>query len=81
MPWPPPRRAAPRNPKQAEVNRAKAAAQAQALRLHIERCIETGRTSSSAIAADLNARASRHRMAANRFRCRFVASVIVSAYD
>jgi hypothetical protein len=34
----------------------KAAAQAQALRPHIERCIEAGRTSSSAIATDLNAR-------------------------
>ena len=44
------------NPKQAEINRAKAAEQAQALRLHIERRIETGDTSSSAIAADLNAR-------------------------
>src|SRR5262245_49113458 len=40
------------NPKQAEINRAKAAEQAQALRPHIE----GGRTSSSAIAADLNAR-------------------------
>jgi DNA invertase Pin-like site-specific DNA recombinase len=36
------------NPKQAEINRAKAAEQAQALRPHIERCIEAGRTSSSA---------------------------------
>jgi DNA invertase Pin-like site-specific DNA recombinase len=44
------------NPKQAEINRAKAADQAQALRPHIERCIEACRTSSSAIAADLNAR-------------------------
>jgi hypothetical protein len=44
------------NPKQAEINRAKAAEQAQALRPHIERRIEAGRTSSSAIAADLNAR-------------------------
>ena len=44
------------NPKQAEINRAKAAAQAQALRPHIERCIEAGRASSSAITADLNAR-------------------------
>jgi DNA invertase Pin-like site-specific DNA recombinase len=35
---------------------AKAAEQAQALRPHIERCIEAGRMSSSAIAADLNAR-------------------------
>src|SRR5215471_9058229 len=43
------------NPKQAEINRAKAAEQAQALRPHIERCMEAGRTSSSAIAADLNA--------------------------
>jgi len=30
------------NPKQAEINRAKAAAQAQSLRPHIERCIEAG---------------------------------------
>jgi hypothetical protein len=30
--------------------------QAQALRPHLERCIEAGRTSSSAIATDLNAR-------------------------
>jgi DNA invertase Pin-like site-specific DNA recombinase len=44
------------NPKQAEINRAKAAAQAQALRPHIERCIEAGRTSSTAVAADLNVR-------------------------
>ena len=42
------------NPKQARINRAKAAEQAQALRPHIERCIEAGRTSTSAIAADLN---------------------------
>ena len=44
------------NPKQAEVNREKAAEQAEALRPHIERCIEAGCTSSSAIATDLNAR-------------------------
>jgi DNA invertase Pin-like site-specific DNA recombinase len=44
------------NPKQAEINRAKAAEQAQALRPHIERCNEEGRASSSSIAADLNAR-------------------------
>jgi DNA invertase Pin-like site-specific DNA recombinase len=44
------------NPKQAEINRAKATEQAQALRPHIERCVEAGRTSSSAIAADLYAR-------------------------
>jgi hypothetical protein len=42
------------SPKQARINRAKAAEQAQALRPDIERCIEAGRTSSSAIAADLN---------------------------
>ena len=42
------------NPKQAEINRAKAAEQALALRPHIERCIKAGRTSSSAIATDLN---------------------------
>jgi hypothetical protein len=41
MPWPPPRRGIKLgNPKQAEVNRAKAAEQAQALCPHIERCIE-----------------------------------------
>ena len=44
------------NPKQAEVNRAKAAEQAQASRPHIEHFIEAGHTSSSAIAADLDAR-------------------------
>jgi len=44
------------NPEQAKINRAKAAAQAQALRPHIERCIKAGRTSSNAIATDLNAR-------------------------
>jgi DNA invertase Pin-like site-specific DNA recombinase len=44
------------NPEQAKINRAKAAAQAQVLRPHIERCIKAGRTSSNAIAADLNAR-------------------------
>ena len=36
--------------KQAEVNRAKAVEEAQALRPHIERCIEAGRMSSNAIA-------------------------------
>jgi hypothetical protein len=40
---------------QAKINRAKAGAQAQVLRPHIERCIKAGRTSSNAIAADLNA--------------------------
>ena len=44
------------NPKQAKVSRVKAVEQAQALRPHIERCIRAGRTSSSTIAADLNAR-------------------------
>jgi hypothetical protein len=44
------------NPEQAKINRAEAAARAQALRPHIERCIKVGRTSSSAIATDLNAR-------------------------
>jgi DNA invertase Pin-like site-specific DNA recombinase len=44
------------NPRQAKINPAKAVKQAQALRPHIERCIEAGRTSSSAIAADLNSR-------------------------
>jgi len=43
------------NPEQAKINRAKAAARAQALRPHIERCIKAGRTSTSAIATDLNA--------------------------
>ena len=42
------------NPKQAEINRAKAAEQAQALRPHIERCMEAG-ARVAAIAADLNA--------------------------
>jgi DNA invertase Pin-like site-specific DNA recombinase len=42
------------NPEQAKINPAKAAARAQALRPHIERW--AGRTSSSAIATDLNAR-------------------------
>src|SRR5262249_22315293 len=54
------------NPEHAKINRVKAAA-------GLKRC---ARTSSSAIATDL-----RHRMAANGFRCRFVASAIVSAYD
>ena len=44
------------NPEQAKINQAKAAERAQALRPHIERCIKTGRTSSSAIATDLNTR-------------------------
>jgi hypothetical protein len=44
------------NPKQAKQNKADALARAQALRPHIERCIRAGRTSSSAIATDLNAR-------------------------
>ena len=44
------------NPEQAKINWAKAAARAQALRPHIERCIKASRTSSSAIATDLNAR-------------------------
>ena len=44
------------NPKQAKINPARAAEQAQALRPHIERCIASGRTSSSAITTDLNAR-------------------------
>jgi hypothetical protein len=61
------------NPEQAKINRVKAAA-------GLKRCARTSsaayRTSSSAIATDL-----RHRMAANGFRCRFVASAIVSAYD
>jgi DNA invertase Pin-like site-specific DNA recombinase len=43
------------NPKQAEINREKAVEQAQALGPRIESCIEAGRTSSSAIATDLNA--------------------------
>jgi DNA invertase Pin-like site-specific DNA recombinase len=44
------------NPEQAKINRVKAAARAQALRPHIKRCVKAGRTSSSAIATDLNAR-------------------------
>jgi hypothetical protein len=44
------------NPEQAKINRVKAAARAQALRPHIERCIKAGRASSSAIVTDLNAR-------------------------
>jgi hypothetical protein len=44
------------NPEGAKINRAKAAERARALRPHIERCIKAGRTSSSAIAIDLNAR-------------------------
>src|SRR5499427_9912281 len=44
------------NPEQAKINWAKAAARAHALRPHIERCIKAGRTSSSAIATDLNVR-------------------------
>jgi hypothetical protein len=42
------------NPEQVKINRANA--RAQALRPHIERCIKAGRTSSSAIATDFNAR-------------------------
>jgi hypothetical protein len=53
-----------------------AAAQAEALRPHIERCIEAGRTSSSAIAADLNA----HGIAAPNGGQWFPMQ-IVSAYD
>jgi hypothetical protein len=56
MSSPPPRRGIKLgNPKQAEVNRAKAAEQVHALRPHIERCI-AARTSSSTIATDLKAR-------------------------
>jgi hypothetical protein len=44
------------NPKQAEINRAKAAAQAQALRPHITAAIDRGLMSSNAIAAYFNAR-------------------------
>jgi hypothetical protein len=58
---------------------AKAAEQAQVLRPHIERCIEAGRTSSSAIAADLNAAASRHRMVVDGFRCRLAVPAGASA--
>jgi hypothetical protein len=55
---PPPRRAASSSAIRSRLrsNRAKAAAQAHALRPHIERCIEAGRTSSSSIETDLNAR-------------------------
>jgi hypothetical protein len=44
------------SPKQAKQNKADALARAQALRPHIERCIEAGSNSSSAIAAALNVR-------------------------
>jgi len=44
------------NPKQAKQNKADALVRAEGLRPHIECCIEAGRTSSSAIATDLNAR-------------------------
>ena len=44
------------NSKQATIDRARAAVQAQALHPQIEQCIKAGRTSSNAIAADLNAR-------------------------
>ena len=69
------------NPKQAKINPARAAEQAQALRPHIERCIEAGRTSTSATRPISTCAASLHRMAANGFRCRSAASAIVSAYD
>jgi DNA invertase Pin-like site-specific DNA recombinase len=65
------------NPKQAEINRAKAAEQAQALRPHIAHCIRAGRTSSSAIATDLKAR---HRGTEWRPMVS-IAPAIVSAYD
>src|SRR6516165_1217085 len=55
---------------QAEINRAKAAEQAQSLRRHLERCIEAGRTWSSAIAADLDARGIRRRTVVDGFGCR-----------
>jgi hypothetical protein len=57
-------------PKQAEVNWAKAAEEAQALRRHIDRCIEAGYALRSVIAIDLNARGIAARMAVNGFRCR-----------
>ena len=44
------------NPEQVRLNRARAVAQAQALRPHIELCIKAGLTSSNAISADLNSR-------------------------
>jgi len=44
------------NPRQARINRAKAAEQGQALRPHITAAIDRVLTSSNAIAADLNAR-------------------------
>ena len=67
------------NPKQAENNRAKAAEQAQALRPHIERCIEAGRMSSGAIAADLNARGIASGMVVDGFRCRLAVPAGASA--
>jgi len=64
------------NPKQAEINRAKAAEQAQALRPHISaasrlvahRAVPSRPMSTQAV--------SRHQMAADGFQCRFAASAI-----
>jgi DNA invertase Pin-like site-specific DNA recombinase len=57
------------NPERAKIM-GEGGRRAQALRPHIERCIKAGRTSSSAIATDLNARGiAVHPMAANGFRC------------
>jgi hypothetical protein len=67
------------NPEQAKINRVKAAARAQALRPHIERCIKAGRASSSAIVTDLNARGIATPNGGQWFRCRCIASAIVSA--
>ena len=68
------------NPEQAKINRAKAAARAQALRPRIKRCIKAGRTSSRAIATDLNARGIAAPNGGQWFRMQIVASAIVSAY-
>ena len=69
------------NPEQAKINREKAAARAQALRPHIERCIKAGRHRAVPSHPISTRAASRHRMAANGFRCRCYARAIVSAYD
>src|SRR6516165_12169831 len=69
------------NPEQAKINRRTRPS-------GLERCAHTS-SAASRLAAHravpsqpISTRAaSRHRMAANGFRCRFVASAIVSAYD
>src|SRR5262249_6688356 len=82
MRWPPPRHGIKLgNPEQAKINRAKAAARAQALRPHIERSSRLAAHRAVPSQPISTRAASRHRMAANGFRCRFVASAIVSAYE